>query len=314
MPKVNRYIAAFKESYNTASLATIVALSFGLLSPVPFLTGLILEIAYLLTVPDSKWYEARMARRFDADIIERRRQMKEAILPTLRLEIQARLGHLEETRRQIDDHSQEDKEWFLEVLRKLDYLMDKFLLFAQKEAQFRSYLERLHTEIVGDTFDLHLEGEERTSDLPRRKRRMENDITHRPLNVVALDTVHGAEDQWGQRTAKEIQERYALEQEKIEQVLAQETDEANRAVLIKRKDILGRRDEFAGKIGKILGNISHQLRLVEDTFGLINDEIRARSPEQILADIEEVVIATDSMSSALEELAPYERMVSRIET
>ena len=41
----------------------------------------------------------------------------------------------------------------------------------------------------------------------------------------------------------------------------------------------------------------------EDTFGLINDEIRARSPEQILADIEEVVVATDTMSTALEEVA-----------
>ena len=61
----------------------------------------------------------------------------------------------------------------------------------------------------------------------------------------------------------------------------------------------------------ILINLNHQLQLVEDTFGLINDEIRARAPQQILADIEEVVVATDSMSTALEELAPYEQMAAR---
>lgn len=84
-----------------------------------------------------------------------------------------------------------------------------------------------------------------------------------------------------------------------------------RAILQKRIDVLARRYDFAGKIGKILFNLHHQLRLVEDTFGLINDEIRARSPEQILADIEEVVVATETMSSALEELAPYEQLTAR---
>ena len=34
--------------------------------------------------------------------------------------------------------------------------------------------------------------------------------------------------------------------------------------------------------------------------------------EQILADIEEVVVATNSMTSALEELAPYEQMVAKV--
>ena len=94
--------------------------------------------------------------------------------------------------------------------------------------------------------------------------------------------------------------------------LAKEQDEDTKAVLVKRADVLQRRHEYVGKIGKILGNVNHQLRLVEETFGLINDEIRARSPEQILADIEEVVVATESMTETLEELAPYEQMAARI--
>lgn len=46
---------------------------------------------------------------------------------------------------------------------------------------------------------------------------------------------------------------------------------------------------------------------MEDTFGLINDEIRARSPEQMLADIDDVVLQTDSLTEALQEVAPFDQ-------
>ena len=59
-------------------------------------------------------------------------------------------------------------------------------------------------------------------------------------------------------------------------------------------EVIKRRKEFVGKMEKILANLNHQLRLVEDTFGLINElKMRARSPEQLLIDIEEVVGQTD---------------------
>ena len=47
---------------------------------------------------------------------------------------------------------------------------------------------------------------------------------------------------------------------------------------------------------------------MEDTFGLINDEIRARSPEQMLADIDDVVLQTDSLTEALQDVAPFDTM------
>ena len=77
------------------------------------------------------------------------------------------------------------------------------------------------------------------------------------------------------------------------------------AILDKRMEVIKRRKEFVGKMEKILANLNRQLRLVEDTFGLINDEMRARSPEQLLIDIEEVVGQTDDMAQLLEEMAPY---------
>jgi hypothetical protein len=83
-------------------------------------------------------------------------------------------------------------------------------------------------------------------------------------------------------------------------------------VMEKRLDVLRRRQEFTAKIGKILTNLNHQLELLEDTFGLINDEIRARSPEQILSDIDEVVWQTDTMTKVLDEVAPLEQLVARV--
>ena len=317
MNKVNRYIEAFKENYNTIGLATVAAVSAALLTPVPLLAGLVAEAAYLLFVPDSKWYEARLARRFDAEVIARRQKLKDQTLPTLRPEMQERFLRLEEMRKQIDTQSQDDKAWFREVLRKLDYLLEKFLLFAAKEVQFRSYLQSLREEVRGERpRSAALDYDLRPPSTDRRAGRNMGEVRKRVLRPEPEERMEtpsvDVNDRWTQKAVEEVQTHYAQEREHIEEMLAAEPDSDTKAVLEKRMDVLQRRNEFAGKIGKILTNINHQLQLVEDTFGLINDEIRARSPEQILADIEEVVIATDTMATTLEELAPLDQMIARI--
>ena len=102
--------------------------------------------------------------------------------------------------------------------------------------------------------------------------------------------------------------------EGVKALIEKEADPNTQAVLTKRLEILERRNDFVAKISKIVTNISHQLRLLEDTFGLINDELRARSPDQVLADIEDVVSQTNTMTDLLEEVAPFEQMLQRIST
>ena len=80
----------------------------------------------------------------------------------------------------------------------------------------------------------------------------------------------------------------------------------------KRKEVLSRRFEYVGRIGLILTNLGHQMQLMSDAFGLINDEIRARSPEQVLADIDEVVMQTNSLTEAIEAVTPLEDLVARM--
>jgi hypothetical protein len=52
--------------------------------------------------------------------------------------------------------------------------------------------------------------------------------------------------------------------------------------------------------------------LITETFGLINDEIRARSPEQVLADINDVVNQATSLTDAIDEITPSDQLVARL--
>ncbi len=314
MHKANQYLEAFKESYNTIALAAAGAASAAFLDARPLLAAIVLEAAYLLFVPDSGLYRARLARRTDAEVQRRRNKLKEETLASLTPDMQARFQQLEELRRQIDDQSGDDREWYREVVRKLDYLIEKFLLFAGKEVQFRTYLTQLLDEVRGGQIGPRATADREQFEVrDRRPVGKRNNLDQRQdknPSFVGRSSAGEGED-WVQRTVADVQGHYADEQTQLKEAVAAEKDESTQAVLLKRIDVLQRRHEFVGKIGRILTNVHHQLQLVEDTFGLINDEIRARSPEQILADIEEVVVATDSMSSALDELAPYEQMVAR---
>ena len=263
-----------------AGLTGIVALSAALLSPLPLLAGLVAEAAYLLFVPDSHWYDARLSRRNDAAVEQRRQQLKAQTFTQIDADMQARFTRLEGIWQQINTQAQSDRKWFLTVLRKLDYLLEKFLLFAGKEAGFRQYVASVWTDQCGSQHRV----------VPRRP---EDGMVPPAARTAQMVT--------------EVQTSYAHEIESAAALLTKETDPSTKAVLEKRVQVLQQRSEGVEKIGRILTNLQYQLALLEDTFGLINDQIRARSPEQVLADIEGVVDQTDSMTQLLEELAPYEQ-------
>ena len=317
MSKVNRFREAVKESFNVVGLAGAAALSAALLNPLPLLVGLVAEAAYLLFVPDSKWYEARLGKRHEAEIQQRRERLKQQVLPMLTPEMQNRFARLEAARLQIYAQAQGDQQWFDEVLRKLDYLLEKFLLFASKEVQFQSYLRSVQNEVRGSqpcpqkgaspsaAYDLF-------DDRPRDNRRGGRRV---PINVPPprdKPAPRGPLDEWVEKTVEEIKSHYTKDIAEVTARINDEQDANTKAILEKRKDVLERRHEYIDRIGKILINLNDQLELLEDTFGLINDQIRARSPDQVLSDIEGVVFQTESMTRLLEEIAPFEQMGERL--
>jgi hypothetical protein len=319
MRRESRFVTALKERFNVLGLSTAAAVSAATLNPLPLLVGLVAEAAYLLFVPDSKWYDQRLSKRHEAEIEQRRQELKAQVLPTLRPSMQARFTHLEETRAQIVAQPTAGQSWFLEVLRKLDYLLEKFLQFSSKEAQFRSYLQSLLDEVRGGVsrrvpsaeqgFDLSP-----VEDARERRGRGGAQWPDRPRSIPVRGErgTGDREDRWVQQAISEVQTAYDNDMAELQGLIESEPDKNSRSVLEKRLDVLRRRHESVAKIGRILTNLNHQLELLEDTFGLINDEIRARSPEQILSDIEEVVWQTDTMTKVLEEVAPFDQLVARL--
>jgi len=306
MPNVNRYREAFKEKYNMIGMAGFAAASLATLSPIPLLVGVVAEAAYMLFWPDSSYYSRILKLREGAELLKQRQKMRADVLPTLTPDLRARYQRLEQMREQINAQTAEGQQWFSEAPRKFDYLLDKFLVFATKQTQFTQYLISVHDEVCGAPLP---------QPLPKRRDVFALDggksgISTPPVNTApALDPT----DPKMQKLIDETQQKYTRDQQEVTDQLAKEQDESTKAVLMKRLEILKRRAEFLTKISKTLTNLSHQLQLLEDTFGLINDEIRARSPEQVLEDIDDVITQTDTMTKVLDELAPYEQMVNRID-
>src|SRR4051812_22647304 len=112
MPNSNRTVAAFMENFNTVGLAAAVAVSAATLNPLPILACMVVEAAYLLFVPDSKWYQARLSERYDKEVLARRQKLKEQVFPTLGSDVQARFERLELVRSQINGQDFEGKHWF----------------------------------------------------------------------------------------------------------------------------------------------------------------------------------------------------------
>lgn len=273
-------------------MALSVAVSAVVSNPLPLLAGPVLEILYLAVVPNSAWYRARLSAREKAKEEGRRQAFKTKILSTLRADMQQRYARLESARAQIAEQMQPDEKWFSDVTPRLDSLLEKFLVFAGKESTFLQYLRGLRNEIHDE-------------DLPASPAP--------PPDAAPQPSQLDPTQRWGQQTVGLVQAAYARELEELNRELAGAKDEAAQVVLKKRAEILAKRADYLAQIGKILLNLGYQLQLLEDTFGLINDQLRARAPEQIVADIDNVIFQTDSMVKVLDELAPYEQMVSGLE-
>lgn len=306
MRPVNKLAEAFKESFNVVGLAGAAALSAALLNPIPLLAAIVIEAAYLMFVPDTAWFAKRLEKKFDDEIIRHREELKAKVLPFVRDEVRDKFARLEDTRRQIEAQSKSEDRWFREALRKLDYLLEKFLQFAERESRFVTYLLSVLEEVRND---------QRATAPPviddRQARRKRQDEQPQFQIATSGRFITPTED-WIRNTTTTIQEHYKNEMETLKVKIENPIDDPTKRVIEKRLEVLERRRDYVAKIGMILSNLHNQMELMSDAFGLINDEIRARSPEQVLADIDEVVLTTNSLTEALEAVTPLEELVTQI--
>lgn len=295
----HRYKAAFSESANILGLAGLTAASLALLNPLPLLVGLAAEAVYMLFVPDSQWYAVRLTAKFDAEVQQRLNDLRSKVFPQIHSSVREQFTRLQMSRDQIGQQSRGEEKWFREALRKLDFLMEKYLQFALKESQFIRYLNGLIDEVYDS---LSREEKNRLDSLvARASSKSKNSST---------DTLPLPSEDWNNTICEVLGGHYEDEVKEIQERADKEEVFATKSILLKRVEILNKRKEFIDRILQILNNLRHQMQLMTDTFGLINDEIRARSPDQVLADIDEVVTTTNSLTEAIEAVTPLEQLVA----
>jgi hypothetical protein len=300
----HRYKAAFSENFNMLSLAGFAAASLAFLNPIPLILAVAAEAVYLLFVPDSKWYEVRLKAKFDAEVQDRLNKLRNQVFPQIHSSVKEQFTRLQSARDQIGQQSRSEETWFREALRKLDFLMEKYLQFALKESQFIKYLNSL----IDEAFENLNQSEKKKLDelVDRTSARIKP-----PRNVDVVPSQGPApSEEWNKVVAEVLFSQYGREISDLKTRAEKEQVFATKSILDKRVEILTRRQEFVERIVQILNNLRHQMQLMTDTFGLINDEIRARSPEQVLADIDEVVTTTNSLTEAIEAVTPLEQLVT----
>lgn len=303
-----RLSEAMKEGANLIGLASAIAVSGALLNPVPLIVAVVAEAAYLLFVPDSKWYETRLQARFDKEVAARREALKVQVFPIVQARIQQEFVRLEQVRSQIEGQARGQEPWFREALRKLDFLMEKYLQFAQKEAQFASYL----MSVYSDVYEQIPASERRGITAPHRMGGASPRLG--PISEFNLDqsSIIDASPEWVAAVTQTISKFYDFELSALSESIEKEPVVANKNLMSKRQQILTRRKDFIARVSQIMSNLGLQMRLMSDTFGLINDEMRARSPEQVLSDIDDVVIQATSLTEAIDEITPMTEVVGTL--
>jgi hypothetical protein len=289
--RLNQYIEAFKEPGNLLALASFAMLSTATWDPRVLCVGAVVEALYLLVFADSKIYHKKLRdkeNKLKEEVFRREfEELRQKAIGEVSKPIAERFQTLEHIRNQVEQASVDKETWYLDVVRKLDQMLMAFLNFGLKESQFRN----------------HLHNAMRT--LATQKKRNVGKVGACPDDAT-LEEV----EQWTRDVAEHITQSYSDEIADVENKINQtQAADPNLPILQKRAELIKRRSEYAGKVGRMLVSMHHQMRLLEDTFGLISDEAQSRPPQQVLTDIEEAVFQSTLLTNAIDEFASSNEQV-----
>ena len=299
----SRVKSAFTEQGNYIGLAAALGLSIAFLNPLPLVMGIIGEIAYLLFVPDSKWYSDILAKRDKEGAFARRQRLKEKVFEVVGYDFREEYNQLESVRTQLDDDYAARPDW-RSVIDRLDTLLSKYLEFGLLDYQLRNYIQSLSTQAEEELPDLIQVDSKEADDL---RKRLAN--TQKDASKYSDGTVRWVEQQMGairlffQGQIDSIQQ---LVNEEEVRIASGGGNANNRDTLLKRIDIQRMSLNQAEKIGQGLVSLNQQMSLMEETIRLINGQIRSKQPGQVLADIEGLVDQSENVSNFLQEITPFE--------
>lgn len=286
----NKLVEALKEdghliALSGAALLAAVTGQFWLVG----LGAAIAETLYVIFVPDSAWYRTRLDRRYDAEVARVRERLKRQLLHGLDEPDRARFGRLERLQRDLaEQYKDPSLSWSQDVLRRVQYLVDHFLTFADEAVKRERYLREQWRDVQG------VATVRRESTARRRGDRDEA--------VVGTQTIIEGLTRYYNHEIEELEERLRASRETIE-----------RKSVTRHIDILTKRRESALRKCRDVQNLRHQMEIVEDLLGLLNDQLRDQSPQQIIAEIDDVIRTSDTIKETLDEMAPLEEQIDRLQ-
>lgn len=298
--------AAFSETLNWLFIGLALFVTLTTQSVNVLFVAAALEFGYLLFVPDSAMYKGVLADRAMRLRQRNRAQMKRQTLPRLLPADRQRFLRLEMLRNQIPAAAGASGRELAPVCGQMDVLLDKFLEFGAKNAHYRSYLVEMVRPATGPS-QTGAPWLDRLVDLAGTLLNEKQDVVRIPVG--------GAPRRVTDVTAiiEEIRKDQDARITQLQASLDAQTSEVNKQVMAKNLEVLKKRRERIGELGDIITNLECQLDLIESTFGLISDQVRTQAPEQILRDINEVVMQTETTTQLLAESAPMEQALNRLD-
>lgn len=299
----SRIASAFKEQENMVGMSVFLAASIFFLNPVPLIVGALLEVAYILFVPDSNWYSNRLETKQRKLIEERRSDLSYQFRCLATRENAAKYQELTSVRAQLDDDYVSRPDW-RDVINRLDTLLDKYVEFGLQDIRLREYLASLSKQADEN---IHNIAKPRTKGEAKLRDRL-SEIEFNADNFTDKNV------RWVEEQMASIRFYFQNQEHTIQQLISEEDARItagtgninNRDILQKRLEIQAMSLSQAEKIGQGLVNLNQQMVLMEETIRLINGQIKSKQPGQVLLDIENLVDQSETVSNFLHEIAPFE--------
>ena len=260
------------------------------MAPLYIAGALLLHGAAVIFLPGSPWYQRRLRRRYDKLVSAARAKARTELLPRLPIDCQNRYALLEERRDQIfAELGDNDDPLLMDLARKLDFMLDKFLAFASKQQQFDAFLQGRLPEGEIPVFGP-------VPQPPKRRREKA-----KPPEEIGL--LEAAE-------ARLAELREAIDAERAQE----KPDEQSLDILERSLSIVERQHEKFVEMDKMVSRIAIQLGAIEDTFQLIHGEIVAmRSPTHVMDDLDSVVAGVESTALLVEQTEPIRAQLEALD-
>lgn len=245
-------------------------------------------------------YARRLTARRNAASERGRRALVAARLQQLSPQDRQRYARLEARRAELVAHPDRlhvGPAEFDQVLERLDELLQSFLVLAARERDYTAYLGELAAE--------ELSLRQLAQRHPARHSLLESLWVLDPLGPPRPSPAHAAHllaTMPLESLVEFVRSGHRRELEEMQRALASETDPAIRAARERRAQVLERREAYAARIGEAILTLRRQLELIEETAGMLADEVRARTPHEVLHHLEEAVHRSDGLAELLETL------------